>query len=285
MNRIAATVHPLGEISPIGDFGWACLAAQEVRRFTDLEGTAFGGSYAEASAWMAGQRPKARAFVVIFTGAEGMEGFLDGLPSEVASLPMAGGAAARGSGPGFTHPRAQDVAVLAIMEREWQALSVAAHFPAGDRFQCLGDDPRRFSTIRTSETSEGTVGADGFFQNARVVYGLAPGDWDRLALVTDDGIVLHLHEEGGVVVSGANLPASREVRLALFDAARGREAILPHAAPGALAFGCAGLFGLFGDERPWEEFIPTTYLFGELAVGNKTPRFANLTFSLLVPCP
>lgn len=29
--------------------------------------------------------------------------------------------------------------------------------------------------------------------------------------------------------------------------------------------------------------MPTTYLFGELAFANGAPRFANLTFSFLMP--
>lgn len=280
MNRVAATVHPIGRNSDVGGFGWACFAAKEARVFADLQGPAFGGSYAEASAWMSSQWPLARAFLVIFTREKGMEVFLGGLSSDVASVPMAGGAAARGGGPGFTRPVAEDVSVLAITEGEWRAVSVAAHFPTGDTLRCLGNVHRRFSAIRTGEA---TIDANAYFQNARTAHGLAPGDWDRLALVTDDGIILHLHEEGGEVVSGADLPASREVRLALFDSVRGREALLAHAAPGALAFGCAGLFGLFGDDRPWEDAMPTTYLFGELAVADGTPRFANLTFSLLVP--
>jgi hypothetical protein len=97
--------------------------------------------------------------------------------------------------------------------------------------------------------------------------------------------VLHLHEDGDTIVSGADLPESRTVRLAFFDARRGSAAILAQARPGALAFGCAGLFGLFGTDRPWEAVMPTTYLFGELAVANGVPRFANLTFSLLIPRP
>lgn len=127
-------------------------------------------------------------------------------------------------------------------------MSVAAHFPEGDAFQCLGNDPRSFSLI---QTREGTSGAGDFLREARTAFGLAPDDWDRVALVTDDGVVLR-HEDGGTVVSGANLPASREVRLALFDSHRGCEAILAPATPSALAFGCAGLFGLFGEDRPWE---------------------------------
>jgi hypothetical protein len=161
-------------------------------------------------------------------------------------------------------------------------VSVAAHFPEGDAFHCLGNDPRSFSAI---QTRQGTSGAGEFLRKARTAFGLAPDDWDRLALVTDDGIVLHLHEDGETVACGADLSASREVRLALFDPHRGREAILAHARPGALAFGCAGLFGLFGEDRPWEAVMLTTYLFGELANANGLPRFANLTFSLLIPSP
>jgi hypothetical protein len=282
MMPATATIYPVGQVSSVGDFGWACFAAKEARSFAGLRGAIFGGSYAEAIAWMNGQLPGVRAFVVIFARGEGMEGFLAGLPPAVASVPMAGGAAARAGGPGFTHPTAEDVAVFAITEGQWQAVSVISHFPKGEAFRCLGDDPRRFSAIMTHE---GTVGVGDHLRKARAAFGLAPDDWDRLALITDDGIVLHLHEDRETVVSGADLPASREVRLALFDFHRGKEAILARAKPGALAFGCAGLFGLFGEERPWEALMPATYLFGEIANANGIPRFANLTFSLLIRRP
>jgi len=282
MKPATATIHPVGQVSPAGDFGWACFASREPQTFFNSRGVVFGGSYEEASAWMTGQLPQARAFVVIFSRGEGMEAFLAGLSPAVASVPMAGGAAARAIGPGFTYPAAEDVAILAITEGEWHAVSVAAHFPEGDAFHCLGNDLRRFSAIMTRE---GTVGAGEFLRKARAAFGLAPGDWDRLALITDDGIVLHLHEDGETVVSGANLPESREVRLALFDPDRGGAAILARARPDALAFGCAGLFGLFGSDRPWEAVMPTTYLFGEIANANGASCFANLTFSILIPRP
>jgi hypothetical protein len=280
MRPVTATVHPVGHVFPTGDFGWACFAAVEPQTFVNSRGVVFGGSYEEASTWMTGQLAQARAFVVIFTGAAGMEEFLGGLSGEISALPMAGGAAARSSGPGFTHPMAEEVAVLAITDGEWQAVSAAAHFPEGNAFHCLGTDPRSFSAV---QTREGTFGADEFLRKKRTAFGLAPDDWGRLALFTDDGIVLHLQEGGEMVVSGADLPASREVRLALFNPHRGREAILAQASPGALAFGCAGLFSLFGEDRPWEAVMPTTYLFGELVFANGAPRFANLTFSLLMP--
>jgi len=282
MNPVTATIHPVGQVSPTGDFGWACFAAREPQTFVNSRGLVFGGTYEEASAWMTGQLPQARAFVVIFSRGEGMEAFLAGLSPAVASVPMAGGAAARASGAGFTHPAAEDVAVFAITEGQWRSVSVTSHFPKGEAFRCLGDAPRRFSAIMTHE---GTVGVGDHLWKARAAFGLAPDDWDRLALVTDDGIVLHLHEDGERVVSGADLPASREVRLALFDPDRGGAAILARARPDALAFGCAGLFGLFGSDRPWEAVMPTTYLFGEIANANGIPRFANLTFSLLIPRP
>lgn len=282
MKPVSATIHPVGQASSVGDFGWACYAAGEPREFASFRGAVFGGRYAGASAWMTGQLPQARAFVVIFAREEGMEAFFAGLSPEVASVPMAGGAAARAGGQGFTHPIAEDVAVLAITEGEWRAASVTAHFPEGDAFRCSGNHPRSFSAI---QTPGGLVGAGDFLRKARAAFGLAPDDWDRLALIAEDGSVLHLHRKGETVVSGADLPASREVRLALFDPYRGREAILALAQPGALAFGCAGLFGLFGENRPWEAVMPTTYMFGEIAIANGLPRFANLTFSLLIPLP
>gem|GEM_PF-1488055 len=282
MRPISTILHPVGQVSSVGDFGWSCYAARERRMFANLRGTVFGGSYAGASAWMVEQSSQARAFVLIFARAQGMEQFLSELPPQVSSIPMVGGAAARVSGAafGFTHPLSEDIAVLAITEGEWRAVSIAAHFPDGDAFHCLGNDPRKFSAIQANGK---TVGANDFLRKARAVRGLSLDDWDRLALITDDGIVLHLRGDRDTIVTGADLPLLRKVRLALFDQLRGREAILAKAKPGALAFGCAGLFGLFGVDRPWETTLPTTYLFGELTNVNGVPLFANLTFSILTP--
>lgn len=285
-NRVSPLIRlnrlPIGHETSGGGFAWSCLAAREDLEFANLRGKAFGGSYAEATEWMLAQLPAARAFVLIFSRGDGNERFLSGLPQEVNLIPMAGGASARSAGAaaGFTYPQAKDIAVFAITEGAWQSITVTSHFPVGDTFHCLGDDPRKFTTI---QTGEGAVGALDFFQQAREAHDLAANDWDRLALITDDGIVLHLRDEGGTVVSGANLPSSRQVRLALFDAQHGRKAILARSTPGTLAFGCAGLHGLFGSDRPWEQLVPTTYLFGELAAAGGPSQFSNLTFSLLSP--
>lgn len=273
---------PVGHDYSGGGFAWSCLAAGEVREFANLRGEAFGGSYAGAAEWMLERLPEAGAFVLIFSRGEGAERFLAGLPRELASIPIAGGASARAAGAdaGSTHPRAEDVAAFAIMEGAWRAVTVTAHFPVGDTFQCAGDDPRKFTAILTAGEA---VPAGDFFRRAREAHDLAADDWDRLALVTNEGLVLHLHSEADTVATGADLPHSREVRLALFDQQRGREAILAHATPGTLAFGCAGLHGLFGSDLPWERAVPTTYLFGELAAVDDQPRFSNLSFSLLCP--
>lgn len=278
--RVAAAVHPVGHVEPVGDFGWACSAAGLPRAFASLEGEVFGGSFAQASAWMADQVRHARAFIVIFTRGVGMEGFLSRLPAEVTAIPTAGGAAARADGDGFTYPAAEDVAILAITEGDWLSLSLTAHFPTGDAFHCHGDDPRRFSVV---QTGGGTVRAAEFFRKVRADFGLSPDDWDRLAIITDDNRVLHLHENHEMIVSGANLPPSRDVRLALLDLQRGRETLLANAQPGTFAFGCAGLFGLLGEDRPWEAVMPTTYLFGEIVNANGISLFANLAFTLLIP--
>jgi hypothetical protein len=71
------------------------------------------------------------------------------------------------------------------------------------------------------------------------------------------------------------------VRLVVFDSGLGIEALRARINPRSLLFGCAGLHGLFENNRPWEQWAPTTYLFGEVANLNKQPRFSNLTFSVL----
>jgi hypothetical protein len=270
---------PVGHRQAACDFAWACHDAREVKPFASLQGEGFGGTYAEAASWMAKQHPIARAFILIFTAGTGMEKFLHELPAATASIPIVGGAAARsGNAKGSTVPFAEDVAVFAISEGSWQAITVNAHFGSEEFFVCEAGDPRRFSLIRSGNE---TLLALDFFQRARERHLLSANDWDRLALMTRDGAVLHLHPKDGEVVCGTDLPGSREVRLVVFDSGLGIEALRASINPQSLLFGCAGLHGLFENNRPWEQCAPTTYLFGEIANLNKQPRFSNLTFSVL----
>jgi hypothetical protein len=270
---------PVGYRQAACDFGWACHDAREVKPFASLPGEVFGGTYAEAASWMAKQNPIARAFILIFTAGTGMEKFLHELPAPTASIPIVGGAAARsGNAKGSIVPFAEDVAVFAISEGSWQAITVNAHFGSEEFFVCEGSAPRRFSHIRQGNE---TLPALDFFQRARKSHLLPANDWDRLALMTRDGAVLHLHPEDGEVVCGTDLPGSREVRLVVFDSGLGIETLRASINPQSLLFGCAGLHGLFENNRPWEQWAPTTYLFGEIANLNNRPCFSNLTFSVL----
>jgi len=123
--------------------------------------------------------------------------------------------------------------------------------------------------------------AADFLAEQRESYGLREDDWDRLAIIGDDGLVRHLHAQGGTIGCGADLPRSRKVRLALFDEDRALGEIVSAVNGRSLVFGCAGLHGLFSKSRPWESTADTTYLYGELVTAGQQPHFANLTFALL----
>lgn len=280
MQRRVLERRPIGWSAAGREFGWACAAADAPEKFAELMGNAFGGSYAAAAEWMQSQSGNATAFVVILSRGEGMEDFLVALSEEVRAIPMAGGAAAREAGQalGMTMPTGEDVAVFAITEGIWEAVSLCGHFAVGEGFRCCGIDPRRFAEI---EIAGRVRGASGFLADQRKSYGLREDDWDRLAIIGDDGLVRHLHAQGGTIVCGANLPGSRTVRLALFDENRAVGEIMSAVNGGSLVFGCAGLHGLFSKGRPWESTASTTYLYGEIATAEKQPYFTNLTFALL----
>jgi hypothetical protein len=279
-HRQTLTALPPGHQPAPAGFSWACAAAREPLDFASLTGETFGGTYADAAAWMCRQLGRARAFIILFARGDGMEPFLAGLDPQVRRIPMAGGAAARMAGlaNGAVFPAAEDVAVFAVTEGKWDCVAVTAHFPAGAVIRCAGSDPRRFSEILSEGKSHS---AHRFLAAARLAHGLSANDWDRLALITPEGTIIHLHDAGETVGCGTHLPDSREARLAIFDEARGREAILASTTPATLAFGCAGLHGLFASGKPWETLIPATYLYGELAVFAGGPAFSNLTFALL----
>lgn len=268
----------MGRPNSHADFGWACHAARTAADFAELQGCAFGGSFSEAAAWMQCQTPSAQAFVAFFPRKTGTEKFLAGLPPAVAAIPMVGGSPARDSDAGLTMPFASDAAVFAIHEGRWRSVPVRAHVPRGPRLNCLGDGPRHFHRI-SMEGAE--YDAHRYLGIVRVQQGLDESDWDRLALLAEDGSLIHLHDAGEAVGCGADLPASREVRLAIFDENFGKQAVLSHLTPGSLIFGCAGLHGLFPANRPWEQRAPTTYLHGEVAHFDGQPRFTNLTFAIL----
>lgn len=280
MQRRVLERRPIGWSAAGREFAWACAAADAPEKFAELMGTAFGGTYAAAAEWMKSQIVTTSAFVLIFSRGEGIETFLTALPEAVRATPMAGGAAAReaGSESGMTAPTGEDVAVFAITEGMWEAVSLRGHFAVGEGFRCCGIDPRRFAEV---EIAGRVRGASGFLADQRKSYGLREEDWDRLAIIGDDGLVRHLHAQGGTIVCGANLPGSRTVRLALFDEDRAVGEIMSAVNGRSLVFGCAGLHGLFTKGRPWESRAATTYLYGEIATAEKQPYFTNLTFALL----
>ncbi len=283
MTRESVTLRalPVDETGENGDFAWACHAATKSINVAKFRGATFGGSYAKAGAWLKTQADDgARAFVLIFTSGCGMEDFLSTLDPTVRKVPLAGGASARkGNAPGYVFPSASEVAALAIFEGNWQSVSVAAHEACGEELDLDGNNARRFAGVRCDGEFRP---AHDFLITARREHALAENDWGRLALIDQHGSVFHLHDGGnGTVGCGANLPHCRKLRLAVFNQHQGGRNISQIVAEGSLAFGCAGLHGLFGDCRPWESGAPTSYLFGELATTSEGPRFANLMFSVL----
>jgi len=277
------TVPPEGGQVPAGCFAWASHLAVEPARFSAFPGQAFGGSFDEAAEWMRACTPHTTAWIVIFRRGTGMEKFLADLPPEVAAIPMAGGATARDAGcdEGYAVPSGGDVAVFALREGKWESLALHAHAPTGKAFTCSGPAPRQIAWV---ESDGQRFPADEFFAAERRAHGLAKDDWDRLALISESGVMIHLHDAGdGLVGCGTNLPESGRFRIAVFDEERGRQVLTEALSPGALLFGCAGLHGLFQNGRPWEREFPSTYLYGEVASMAGCPGFSNLTFSILRP--
>jgi hypothetical protein len=93
--------------------------------------------------------------------------------------------------------------------------------------------------------------------------------------------LIHLHPGDVGVLCGRDLPEGGQVQPAVFHESRARNAWLQAAGANSMAFGCAGLHGMFSGERPWEAIMGTTYLYGEIAMIGERPRFSNLTVSLL----
>ena len=272
-----STFPPGQSASCTADYGWACAVAAQAGVFARLDGRSFGGTYAEATRWLADHRAEASALVAIFTRGDGMETWLAQLPEICPNLPIAGGAAARGNGcmHGETVPHAADVALFAVTEGIWRSTALTAHRPVGGFFALSGSSPRQFDRIAGTNESLLEVLA-----RVRRENGLAPDDWDRIALTDRDGVVYHLHPEGEAIVSGADLCASREVAPAVFNAAaldQARAALHGN----CLVFGCAGLAGLQESGLPWPGCGAFTALYGEIHPGAFVPRFSNLTLSIL----
>lgn len=259
------------------EFGWACALAGKPTTFSEMEGRVFGGTFSEAAQWLFEAGHDFRALVAVFTRGDGMETWLAQFPELCPNVPIVGGAAARGTGyvNGETLPHAADVALFGITEGTWRGTALTAHRPIGEFFKLAGSSPRRFDRIAGKNESLPEV-----LSRVRQENGLPPDDWDRIALTDRDGVVYHLHPEGETIVSGADLSASREVAAAVFSAAA-----LDQARAGlndnCLVFGCAGLTGLKESGLPWPGCGTFTALCGEIHLGGKTPRFSNLTLSVL----
>jgi hypothetical protein len=275
MARLVA--FPPGATDVGADFAWACAAVGTPGLFAELDGSAFGGSFDGATQWLREHGPPSRALVAIFARGDGMEAWLAGLNAVCPGLPVAGGAAARlaGSGRGGIVPPGDDVALFAIGEGTWRASALTAHRAAGDWVVLAGGHPRRCAGV--ASTGEQLA---GLLERIRRTEGLPPDDWDRIALTDRAGVVYHLHQEGDEIVSGADLCPSREVAPAVFhpaSLAASRAALDEQ----CLVFGCAGLAGLRASGLPWAGCGPFTALYGEIHPCGGTPRFSNLTLSVL----
>lgn len=275
MARLVA--FPSGTSEAGAEFGWACATAKKPELFAELDGAAFGGSFDHATRWLRENGPVPRALVAIFARGDGMDSWLAGLAGMCPGVPVAGGAAARadGSANGRTVPLGGDVVLFAIHEGTWRVAALTAHRPAGDWVVLAGRQPRRLDRVEPAGRPLAEI-----LESTRRTAGLPPGDWDRIALTDREGVVYHLHPEGGEIVSGADICASREVAPAVFS----RKALLEARAAlkkDCLVFGCAGLAGLAESGLPWAGCGPFTALYGEIHPCGGTPRFSNLTLSVL----
>lgn len=267
---------------PAEAFGWECARAIGFNRDrpVDLQSEVFAGTYQGAIAWLKENATKLKAAVFIFSRSEGMEEFFAEVRPLLTHIPSAGGAAARANGAahGRVVPSSEDVIILGITEGKWESQPVLFHRPNGTKVVCAGNSKRSFVSVLCSGEKHDAI---TWFESQFSAWCATDSPWEKVALLDGEGRLLHMHVAGGSVAVSADLPAGREVEVALFDEAFGGEQLAEKIGSRSLVFGCAGLNAVLSDIRPWEKVAPTTYLYGEVVHLRSGPAFANLSFSLL----
>lgn len=246
-----------------------------------LNATTYRGNYDEVAPALNALPETPGALVLLFTHGQGMEAFLDALQPKFAGVPTVGGAAARADvgGRGAVSPACRDVTALLLNEPGWVAETVLFHRPTGIRFVANGSEPRAIPTVLADGE---TVDARAFIESSAKAMGITEAPLDRVALIAEQGQLFHMSPGSSGINVSANLPASRELELAVFDDDYGQAGMAQAVTPGSIVFGCAGLHGLISGRRPWEQ-SPAAYMYGEVVTLGDRAYFANLSMSILSP--
>jgi hypothetical protein len=125
-------------------FGWE--ASRVAPGFLDVgvpyRGASFAGSHDEAEDWIRKYVARMKSLILIFPCGDGMENFLARCAGVLATIPTAGGAAARSdaSDRGVIYPPGKDVIALALTEGEWESRPLLFHSTVGVTVECIGGD-------------------------------------------------------------------------------------------------------------------------------------------------
>jgi hypothetical protein len=230
----------------------------------------------------------AKAAVLIFTRAEGMESFLAGLRAQFAGLPIAGGAAARASGrPGEIAPgREGDVLTWFIDEGNWVSETLNVHEAKEIRYEFKAQGPRRILELK-SDGGAWEPAAEAF-AGLQARFGVKDTDFESVTFSDLAGRNLHCSRSGQQLQCGSDLPTKDCVLVVRrTDELRAQASLQRFASePGSLVFACAGLYGLLKERLLPAPGTLTGFMFGEVVTNpNHEVVFGNLMASRLRPKP
>lgn len=254
---------------------------------TPFSGEVVAGRYAEVLERLPRITFVPQAAIILFSRGTGVEPFLERWQKLFPQVPVAGGAAARGSGQerGELLPPAEDVAVLLLADGPWQTETLNVHTAAGPVWEFQSAGPRTIA--RLCQPGGHWEPAATVFRVVQAESGRGNEDCESITFSDLNCRNLHCAFSGEALQTGADLPADGRLRLRTVARADAAEKLGCFcAAPSALVFGCAGLRGLL--DAP---LVPggvgglTGFLFGELVTLAGRPQFGNLMAARLVRRP
>jgi hypothetical protein len=222
---------------------------------------------------------KRPALLLIWTtGTAGIETFLGEISSRFAGIPVVGGGAAwcGGETRGPVSPTADDVSVLAVMEGRW-SVKVINPLPPRRTFRFHRVNARELKSLQLVNGGE-YLAARLAFASLQSEFGKPSTDHESITFADNFGRNIHLHEQNGCLISGANLPDESEtLTLRVGDASTVHGQLNELIAePGTLLIGCAGLRGVLRSPvRPGSGSV-AAFLYGEIMPFDGTPMFSNL---------
>ena len=244
----------------------------------DIAGIAFSGLYAECLKGARSVNEHIKAAIVFTENRGGENQFINEL-FDIIKCPIVGGGVA-------IVPQADDKGLFSKSKQASVFLITDTSVLIETEFLNIHDNivgkcHLALSDSRTIQTIDGVDGID-YLRAQKERFNIAPDDFERFTLSTNESINTHLREEDGVLKAGCDLLPEMLMRYVnAHDVQKQIQEFYDD--ENAIIFGCAGLRGILDSGFACASL--GAFLFGEICYTGNTSVFGNLMLSKLKISP